>query len=277
MTIEYGSFFYFFYPGLALALFAGLVFLLRSWTERAKTAAILAIAAVNLLQHLLKQQIYPHMWGGSFSSVNTAYNICAFLIIASPFLLLCKSRAIRDFICVTGTIAGFFTMIFPIWFIGKPAFSWEILRFYLCHGLLFLSSALPLALKIHTVSWHNWYKYLPLFLLMLALILVNNLLCIFMGLAGGSPENLYDALGQMNPFLIMGPREDFLWLAELLAPITPDFLVQNGYYVPILWHMVPLYIPLSLVVFVLFALLDRKRFCADWKGYFTILKKGAKL
>ncbi len=274
MTIQYGSFFYFFYPSLAVLLLAVLFFLLKNRTAKAKQTVIQVIAWLNLAQHLLKSVIYPHMWGGGFGLSSTAYNVCAFLILLAPFLIYCKSQALKDFAYTTGFFAGFATMMLPIWFIGKSAFSWEIYRFYICHSLLFISSTLPLLLQTHRISWKSWYKYMPLFIIMLVYILMDNILCVYMGLVpGATPETLHETLLHYNPLWAMGPKQESPLLTALIDPITPDILAHDGQYVPILWYTWPLYVPGSLIVLILFALADLKRFRADLGTLLSRFKK----
>ncbi len=265
--IEYGSFFYFLYPALTVFVLLGLALCLRKRSEGTKKWASFAVSAVNLLQHLLKALLYPHLWGTGFSYQNTAYNVCALLIIAMPFVQLCKCQGIKDFVYFTGLFAGLGTMFFPIWFIGKPAYGWELFRFYICHGLLFISAAMPFASGQHRISWRSGPKFGTLFLGMLAVVLLNNVCCIFLGLTpGATPENLYEALCAQNPLWMMGPRGGFEWVAALLDPITPDFLFSDGHYVPILWYAYPIWILLTLGTTGVFMLLDRKSFAADLKA-----------
>ena len=99
MLIYYGSFMYFMYILLAIGGFLGAFFALRNRSERTKKLAVVIIASVNLAQHLLKGLIYPHYWGGHYSlHLSSAYNVCAFLIISSPFIWLFGSKLLKNFL-----------------------------------------------------------------------------------------------------------------------------------------------------------------------------------
>ncbi len=264
MRIEYGSLFYCLYPSIFLLLLFALWMLLRKRSRRAKNAAVLAVAFLNLAQHLLKSVLYPHLWGSGFALSSTAYNVCAYLILLSPFVWFCRKQALRDFVCVCGCCAGFLTMLFPIWFLGQPAFSWEIGRFYLCHGLLLVSSALPLLLQTHQISWKSWKYFTPLFLLMLIVVLLDNILCVYLGLTpGATPETLHQALLQQNSLWMMGPRSTDSPLIRLLLRLTPDVLAREGHYVPVLWYAWSLFLPMSFLSLAGFSLMDLKRFRSD--------------
>ena len=97
-TVYYFSFPYFFYILVAAAVVVGLYYLFKDKSDFAKKILVFSIMMVNLLQHLLKSYIYPHMWGQGFTGVNTAYNMCAFLIIATPFVFMFGSELWKNFI-----------------------------------------------------------------------------------------------------------------------------------------------------------------------------------
>lgn len=260
------SLIYIFCPLLVVAGLVGLFFLLRNRSQRTKWIVIAVITWVNVAQHLLKSVLYPHLWGTGFSFLNTANNVCAFLVLLMPFMGRWGSQAQKDFIYTTGFAAGLSAMLFPACFVNQTLPGWELFRFYFCHGLLLYSAALPLLLGIHRISWKSWYKFAPQFVLMLALVLLDNILCIYMGITpGATPENMNLVLWGQNPLWMMGPPEGFEWMAALLEPFTPDVFLRAGHYVPILWYAWPLFIPMSLAALGLFALVDRKRFREDVK------------
>ncbi len=268
MIMNYGSFAYFLYPFSILAFLAILAIILKKCPVRVQKGVVLAIAFINLFQHLFKFAIYPMYKGTSFNYINTAYNMCATLIITSPFALICKNKSWKDFICCAGVIAGLLPMFVPTWFIGKPAYGWEMFRFYFCHSLLLYSSMLPLILKHHHLNWKNWYKYPLYFTLYLIIILVNDVIAIYLGLVGGATSaTLHSTLYSLNPLWIMHPSGEFSWVETLLDPITPDAFFSNGNYVPILWYLYPMCIMIAIVGIIVGAICDRKNFIADFKRY----------
>ncbi len=267
MTIEFGSFAYWLYLGLSVGLLVLLTCLLKNRSDKTKKTAILIIACLNLGQHLFKSVLYPHLWGRGFSYLNTAYNVCAFLIVVSPLMGFCHRESVRDFVYLAGTCAGLSAMVLPVWFLGQPAFGWEQSRFYICHSLLFCSSALPLTTKIHRLSWKNWYKFAPMFLMMLLVVLMDNVFCVYLNwIPGASPETLHSDLCGLNPFWIMGPGEDTIGMVRLLTYLTPGMFLRNGRYVPILWYALPLCILFSVGALAVYAVADRKRFVEDMRS-----------
>lgn len=256
-----------FYIGslMALLCLGGAAWLLmRKRREKTCRAVILAIMLVNLFQHLFKSVIYPQYRGDGFTAISTAYNMCAALIILSPLAFLSGSRLLKNFVYVTGTLAGAAAIAVPYWYIGWDVsrLGWEYTRFYLCHALLFLSSMLPLLLGLHKPSCKEFWHVPTGFLLALCLILINDVVCIAIGIYHGADvDTFFQSMQRINPCGLMGPPKELPWLAKLVKVFSPDvFMAENptGQYVPILWYAIPLFVGMSLISAVLFWLLDRK-------------------
>lgn len=275
----YGSPFYI--GSLVVLLLLGVAawLLLRKRSEKTCRAVVLAIMLVNLFQHLFKALIYPQYSGAGFTSVSTAYNMCATLIILSPLAFLSKSRLLKNFVYFTGTVAGIAAIAVPYWFIGWKVSSlgWEYIRFYLCHALLFLSSVLPLLLGLHRPSYREFWHIGTGFLLALCIILINDFVCMALGIyPGASIDTFYQSMQRINPCGLMGPPKELPWLVELVKVFSPSvFMGENpaGLYVPILWYAVPLFVGMSLASAVVFSLLDRQNFSAAWERLRGKMKK----
>lgn len=273
MIMNYGSFAFFFYIGLAVAGLVVLALILKRFTPFVQKTVILCIAFLNLFQHLFKFIVYPQYWGTGFTYINTAYNMCALLIITSPFVLASNHKSWKDFICCAGCFAGLLPLFFPTWYIGKTTLSWDFFRFYICHALLLYSSALPLVLKLHKLSWKNWWKDPIYFTAYLATILLNLVLCVYLGLIdGATPENLAETLYSLNPLWTMHPSVEFAWVGSLADAITPSIFVNDGYYVPILWYWYPICIIIAILGFTINSIADRKNFVTDVRRYKETVK-----
>ena len=280
MLINYGSFMYFAYIFIAVGACIGAFFALRHKSERVKRITLLCIALVNFVQHIFKALIYPHYWGSFSPHLSSAYNVCAFLILATPFVLLFGNELIRNYMTYLGTIAGMIAMLVPFWFIGKSAFQWEAYRFYLCHSLLFISSLLPALLGFHKMRWRHFWKMGLLFLLMLAIILLNDVFFVAIdGYDGTNPNDIYGSLCLINPCWSVLPPSNFDWLVSIIAFFSPAFLMggnSSGFYVPILWYAIPMYLGITLVAFIVCVLLDSSAFKADFKALKQIAKQRLK-
>lgn len=225
---------------LIALLFFGLFFLFRRRSARAKYIVLGVIMGVNLLQHLFKFWVWPHMRTGEFGVAETAYNVCAFMILCSPYVIYGKHPLLKQFHFYIGVFSGFCAPLIPIWFIGKSIFTWEFLRFYTCHVLLFLTAALHAAWGFVEFRMKDGWKFGLYALAALGLILANNALTLT--LLGYEGEAFVEALYSYNPVIMMGPVNGTL-PAKLLAAITPSFFrLASGRYIPILWYAVPVYL-----------------------------------
>lgn len=257
---------------LLIGIFAGVFMLLRRASGRAQRAVILAMMLVNVLQHLFKWLIYPQYWGTGFSAYATAYNMCAVLILLCPVAMLSKRRFLKNFMFVVGAVAGFGAIVIPVWYIGLPAdqLGWDYARFYICHSLLFLSGALPLALRLHTPGYREFWQTGLCFIAALCLILLNDVIFISLGLfPGADPKDLYGSLMATNPCMLMGPQEGFEWIAKVVRYLSPPFLMGDnptGRMVPILWYAMPLYVGISLISLVVFSIMDRRNLAKDMQN-----------
>ena len=255
MLINYGSIMYFAYLLAAVGLCLLFYFLLRKQSVRVKKTAVFFIALANFAQHIFKAQLYPQYRDNFSPHLSSAYNICAFLILISPFVVLFGGQLIRNFVSCVGAFGGMGAMLIPYWFIGKSAFGWEVYRFYICHALLFISSFLPALLGLHKLEWKHCWKIGLLFFGMLFLILVNDAVLIHFGLYPVSnKENLFAALSELNPGWSMHPTAQFEWLVDIIAFFSPSFFLGNnpwGVYIPILWYAIPLYLGITLLVCIM--------------------------
>lgn len=272
--MDYGSPFYLSMIALLLFVCFLLWFFIRKLSPGKQKAAVFIIMLINSLQHLFKWAIYPIYEGQSFNALSTAYNVCALLILLMPIALLSNSRFLRDYVFIAGAFAGFITNVVPFWHIGVPVaeLGWEYARFYICHSLLFYSGMLPLMLGMHKIS----YKRSPLislgFLLSICLILINDIICISLGIYGGyTLEGLYQALYEMNPAMAMHPHESFPILDEIVRYLTPSVFLpsgNNGVYVPVLWYAVPVFIAFTLLPFLVIVVSRPREFITDLKKLF---------
>ena len=258
MLIDYGSFMYFAYLFVVILVCLILYFIARNESDCVKKVVVLFVALLNVAQHLFKGKIYPQYNGNVPLHLSTAYNVCAFLILVSPFIILFGNSLLKNFLTYVGSFAGMIAMVVPYWFIGKTAFSWEAYRFYICHGLLFISSILPGLLGLHELKFRHCWKIGLLFFLSLALILLNDGILIKTGnYPGTNPDDVFGGLTNLNPGWSMRPSPSMPWGEEIGALFTPSFLLGNNpwnIYIPILWYAIPLYLGTTLLVYTVYGI-----------------------
>ena len=249
---------------LTLLLSAGLIsafyFPLRKKSLYAKEVALFVLMGFNFAQHLLKFLIWPHLWGTGFGVGNTAYNVCAILIIATPFVYLGKSALLKQYMAYVGTIGAAITLVFPYWFAGIDILSSEFWRFWTCHTLLVATSLLPALWGTVEFDYRDGWKFGLIFLLMLSLILTNNT-AFFLAFGEATTDTLYDALLAQNPLWMMSPAGGFEALKPVFEALSPGIFLQTDThpYIPILWYAIPMYLMVTIIAYILGGAIDRKR------------------
>lgn len=252
-----------FYIGMLAILFVATVG--TYYLQRIFKNTICLLMICNVFQHFLKFWIYPQYRGMGFTLYSTAYNMCSVLIILSPVALLSQSRFLKNFVFFVGSAAGLGAIMFPFWFFGIPAnnLGWDYFRFYICHALLFITSVLPLTLKYHTPHRSECWHIGTGFIFALCLILLNNSVFMSMGLFPGQVNrDLYDQLQSVNPCMMMGPKEGFMWLTDMMKAFSPAIFLGNnpsGRYAPILWYAIPVFVGMNVISFLLFLLLEQRK------------------
>lgn len=270
MTLSPFSPAYFLCLGVAAALVVGTYFLFRNAAYSIKWCFLMILMLINLGQHIGKSLVWPHLYGTGFGTENTAYNVCALIIYASPFILLFGRGAIRDAVVYIGTAGPLLSMIVPYWFQGQPLLQWEVLRFYTCHVLLIMTSLLPALWGVYRLSWRNFFRIPIFFFLMMAIILINYIILYARGM-WGQGLSLFDALLAANPCWVMRPNppEGYLWAQKAFEALSPKAFLGNAEgrpYLPLLWYAIPVYIGISFSAFLVGIAADRKRFVSDLRA-----------
>ena len=261
--MNYGSPFYLLMLILLFFLTAGLYFLLKNRSVMLKKCILFALMMINVFQHLFKWAIYPMYDGMGFNVLSTAYNMCAFLILFSPIAFFSKSDFLKNLVFPVGAAAGLVANLVPYWYVGMSVseLGWEYARFYICHSLLFVTSALVIMLDLHKPKLAKFWQPAVGFLFALVMILTNDVIAVSLGIFDGyDKSDLYGALLGANPCFSMGPPENFAWLADISAVFTPSVFLGNnktGMYTPILWYAIPLLIGISIIAFLLFFAIDK--------------------
>ncbi len=275
MKIYYGSAAYFIYIAAALVFCAAIYIILRGKSQKMQKYVILGMMLINVSQHLLKSFIYPQYAGLGFSAFNTAYNMCAALILISPIALIFKFRTLRDFVFYAGSVAGIIAIVIPYWHIGADALNPEAVRSFICHALLFSTSLLPLLLGLHKPSYRCFYKIGLCFILFLGIITFNDFLCIVIGIYPGL-ENMppLDALYLANPVWAFGPPDNFSFVKDIAKIFSPNVWLggSSGRCLPILWYAIPVYLFITAAAFCVCSAVDRKNFVSDFKKYIQKIK-----
>ena len=247
---------------LAAALFiAACYFPLHKRGAYEKEILLYSLMGINIAQHFFKPLVWPHLWGSGLSIINTAYNVCAIMIISTPFVYVFGNSLLKQFVCYVGTIGAAMTLFIPYWFIGSTIFNWEYLRFWTCHTLLVATSILPAMWGLFKFDWKDGWKFGLLFLLLLALVLLNNTLYALIS-GSATADTLYSVLLTQNPIWMMGPYGGVQAVKAIFEGLSPSFLLETEThpYIPILWYAIPVYLAFTVLGYLFGIALDGKRF-----------------
>lgn len=256
---EFFSLAHILYMLITALVLIGLWLLLRHKTERTQRIVIFSLMIVNVLQHLLKIYIYPQYWGQSFGALSTAYNMCAFLILATPFIYLFGSELWQNFITYVGTVAGALSIWVTYW-LADPL-SGQI-RFVFCHSLLLYTSLLPALLGIYKINYRKCLKLPFVFYSALMILIVNDIITYSLGWVGDiGNTTLHEFLIQQNPCWVMGAPQGYGAVESIITFFTPEVFEK----IPLLWYAIPLFLLISGGAFGLGTIFDHKRFMSDFQ------------
>jgi hypothetical protein len=270
MVVEMFNLPYFIYIAAALFLTWLTLQFLNGKSETYRYWFIYGLILFNLFVHFAKTLIYPYTTLG-FPEIFTKVsfeNICAVSALLFPILFFAKSKTLRDYMVMVGVASGIITFIYPIdalspmfnaVLIGvKPAFSIEVIRFYLSHFLIFLSPFLMLHYRIHELSFKRAYRAPFMLLSILVIIFINEAL---ITLFGWVPKEQFFNPEHRNPSFIFGVRGDLTGLGMVLGAFVPMFLRVNPFFngdafFPVLWLLFPALIYGSLIALVFMLIYD---------------------
>jgi hypothetical protein len=132
---------------------------------------------------------------------------------------------------------------------------------------------LPVFLGLVKLEWKHFWKIGLLFFSMLGIIIINDIFFIAIGhYPVSNPSDIYGSLCEINPCWSITAPSGFDWLVKIISAFTPAFLRGGnsaGFYVPILWYAIPMYLGITLVAFVVCVLCDLGTF----KAYLSNIKE----
>ena len=262
------------YMLIPLFLVTLLYLLFKNRPKRVKKTVVLVIAILNTLQHILKPYIYPQYFGESLGARSTAYNMCALLILISPIVIAIGSELWQNFMFYVGSIAGYSSILVTYW-LASPVE--EQIRFVICHGLLFLSSFLPLLFGIYKINYRKFWRIPFVFFACLGVLIISNMINFILGIAGDTGDlTLLEFLYRENPCWAMCPPAGYPFVLDIISPFTPSAFLsaKGGVDTPILWYALPLFVFITAAGFILGIILDAKHFIKDLKRIFTEKNQG---
>lgn len=268
---EFGNMWYFTIIILTALVGIALYHFLKQKEKEEIYKVLYKLTLVNLAFHFLRLIFPPYVY--DFQNNNDLRvmrvvgfeNICAVNTLLGPLLFKSKNKYVRDYYMIIACVGGFVALTIPVNpYTERDLFSFDMLRYFVSHFLLFIIPIMTLLFNLHEFNYKRFWALPISFFLCLSLIYFN--------------ENLTYDLGwvseKRNFSLIYGPPENmpefFEPLKNFLVRLVPDNLKnytdQHGNLVqvtPLLWLINPFLCIMYPFSFIVYIILDRNRFRKD--------------
>ena len=260
--IQIGNFYYF----LFLALLVGIsVFSVMLCNRLGKVFAkryITIILWVNFALHFLKQllPIYFSKWPSGLTD-SLFPNLCATLIVLSPFIFLFGGKYLKDYMFYIGVLSGVLVYLVPTGAMREDVtgldYAFETARFYLCHWPLVVAGLLMVQQGFHKLDWKRLWSIPLVFAGILTIISVSQILFGPIMKLDGYPHDWVGADGVFNRINLhaamsnqsmqFGPQAGvdglFGWAYPYLIPGLMTYRIDGEiYFTPIIWIIPFLYL-----------------------------------
>ena len=278
MFISMFNFWYFFWLIVGSGVTAGICFLLKKRSVKCQNAVLFLLLAVGLALHFLKTYIPPYSVDEARMLRDSWFsNICAANIALFPFLFFSKKDNVKDYMFYIGIISGLIAFVYPqepMAKIDQLAEQLDILRFYYHHWMLLSVPLLRTLLGLHKPSYKRvWVAPVGLLLLML-FVMLNQIFQAELGFVPLRLDQNFFGIGYKNSSYIWGPGVNDA-IGNFLAIFTPKFFktVPVGQYVgqekywPWFWLIVPAFVLVTPIAFLISMIFDSKSFCRDIKSF----------
>lgn len=293
MEIQFFNFWYFLFIILSFGTYIGLYFLLRNKSEKTKKIVLFSILVFGLVLHFTKNFYPPYSTDKSRYYRDIFFvNICGASIALFPFIFISKSDKAKDYMFYLGVISGILSILVPLEPIQKVSQSTEwidIIRFYIHHTEIWVVPLLMVTLKLHKLNYKRILCVPTQFMIVLLFIILNQFFQSELGFIPLRNNNFFD-INWKNTSFIYGPgKESFVIVFTILCPkifrtVPVGVYAGQEKYWPWFWLIVPVYVYLTILSFLISLIFDGKHFVSDMKilkqkikdTYDNIFKKNVK-
>lgn len=289
MNVQMFNIWYWFWLFLSFGFTIGLYFILRKRSQKTIKIVLFSILILGLVAHFTKFLYPPYSTDNSKWLRDSWFiNICAGNIALFPFFFASKSDRAKDYMFYLGMIGGLFAVLYPLEPMQKAnqMAEWiDIVRFYFHHTMLYAVPLLMVVLKVHKLSYKR-VAWCPVYFLgVLLFIMLNQVLQSELGFVPLRDGDIIN-VNYKNSSFIWGPgQEDFAVLFTAVCPkifktIPVGEHAGEAKYWPWFWLIVPAFVYLVPISFLMCMIFDHKNFKADMtmligktKAYFLSKKQ----
>jgi len=276
MIISMFNFWYFFWLVLAAGAVVALYLCLRNAGIKVQKGVLFGLLAAGFILHFLKVYIPPYSVDQARRYRDSWFvNICAANIALFPIMFFSKNEKVKDYMFYAGVLSGLIALFYPqepMAKIDQSAEQLDIVRFYFHHWMLLAVPLLSVLFGHHKLSYKRvWVAPVGILLLMLFIIL-NQVFQAELGYIPLRNNSDFLAVGYKNTSYIWGPGENDA-IGEFFALFTPDlfktvpvgeFAGRTKYW-PWFWMIVPAFVLVTPLSFLICMIFDRKAFVGDMK------------
>lgn len=270
---------YFFWIIICAGITAGLYFGLRNRSVVTQKAVLFGLLALGLILHFLKAYIPPYSVDEARHLRDSWFvNICGANIALFPFLFWSKNDRVKDYMFYIGVISGLIALFYPqepIAKVDQLAEQLDIVRFYYHHWMVLVVPLLMVLFGHHKLSYKRLLSAPTGLLILMLFIMLNQLFQSELGFIPLRDRGDFFGIGYKNTSYIWGPGTNDA-IGDFLALFTPkifktvpvgEFAGQIKYW-PWFWLIVPVYLLVTPLSFLLSMVFEGKTLAADLKKKF---------
>lgn len=272
--------FYLVYVPLGIIATIAIIYYLKNKTNEQRYKFIIYLSILTILLHLIKPFFAPYNMSFNKNDPNldliisfpsilrkiTFENVCAVSALVYLPILLLKKKIPLDYIVTIGLIGGFAAFMYPTEVIlGQfdsvnvsyklKLFSFDTIRFYLVHFLIFIIPFILLYFKMHKMELKR-SLYLSLSVLtMMSIVLLNEFIIYKLGWLDNlsialnmDVKDLFYSHNYRNSSFVYGIPDSLAGIGKIITILVPNFMKN----IPIIWILIPafIYAPLIYISFM---------------------------
>lgn len=284
MIIEMFNFWYFFWLILAAGAVVGLYYGLRKCDVKIQKTVLFSLLVIGFVLHFLKVYIPPYSVDEARMLRDSWFvNICGANIALFPFLFFSKNPKVKDYMFYIGVISGLIALFYPqepLAKVDQLGEQLDIIRFYYHHWMVMAVPLLMVLLGHHKLSYKRVHWAPTGLLLLMLFIMLNQVFQMELGFIPLRSADFFD-INIKNSSYIWGPDLPDA-IGSFLSTFTPkffrtipvgEFAGQEKYW-PWFWLIVPCYVLVTPLSFLISMIFDRKSFVQDVSNlYHRLFKK----
>ena len=252
-AVKIGNFLYWLFVAFFLLFGFAAFYLSKRFGKRFAHRFILVMVWTNFAFHFLKQlnPAYIKAWPNALMR-SSPENLCAFLVMAAPFIYLWGNQYFKDYLVFFGFWSGVAAILIPTvpMEVGTDIQTveglLEVVRYYFCHIPLSVTAVLMVAFELHKLDYRRLWA-MPLMIMSVFLIIFLDLM-LFTALGVQKAKHFWELFDRnfYNPSMAMGPTravdKALGWSYPVMSPFQYNLPNGERAFIPVIWPIFYLYL-----------------------------------